>query len=450
MAVTNPIGQAKPLPFGVKFGWGVGSFSSSTMYQATTVLLMHYLIEEAGIAAAFAGALIGSMKLYDAFIDPLVGAASDRTVSKAGRRRPYILLGGLVSALSFFALFLLAMIPDQTVRTIAVVVVLLINTTGYALLTVPYLAMPAEMTSDPHARTNLISFRVSGLAFGQIGGSVLAPFLINYTGGGHVGHAYMGAVVAAVIFGAAIVSFRMTKGAPATEVEHQPELPWKEKLSLALGNKPFVVLILMKMANLTGIAFFFTLLPFVFVSALGLTFEDLGIYFLIQAPLLFISQPFWLRISKAFGKKNLYFIAVTLYILGTATWAFADAGEPFWMMIARGVAVGFASGGLLLAGQALLPDAIAYDYQRTGLRREGVFAGVYTTVEKAGAAIAAVVIGASLSAIGFVQGGGVEQSPETIQALKLFMLVPGLANLVSAFILIFYHIPENPEKVTAG
>lgn len=437
-------GNAKPLSFILKFGWGMGSFSSSTMYQATTVLLLHYLVDEAGIAAALAGALIGIMKIYDAFIDPFIGAKSDRTVSKAGRRRPYILLGGFVSAISFVALFCIALIPPGALQTAAVIAVLLLNTTGYAILCVPYMAMPAEMTSAPHARTELISYRVGGLAFGQISGSVLAPFLIGSIGGGAIGHALMGGLLGLVILAAAIGCYKLTEGAPETIASNVPEMSAREKWRLALGNRPFVVLVLVKLANLSGIACFFALMPFLFISALGLSFGDLGIYFGVQAPLLLISQPFWVRLSRRIGKKNLYFVAVSLYIVSTASWTFADAGEPYAWLIVRGLAVGFASGGLLLAGQAMLPDAIAHDYARTGLRREGLFAGVYTTVEKGGAAIAAVLIGMALSAIGFKAGGGaVVQTPETIAALKAFMFAPGFFNAISALILTQYRLHEG-------
>lgn len=442
--------EGEPLPFILKFGWGMGSFSSSTMYQATTVLLLHYLVDEAGIAAALAGTLIGVMKLYDAFIDPFIGAKSDRTVSKAGRRRPYILLGGFISAISFVALFCIALILPGPLQTTVFIIVLLLNTTGYAILCVPYMAMPAEMASTPHARTQLISYRVGGLAFGQIAGSVLAPFLIGALGGGAAGHAVMGGLLGAVILAAAILCYRLTEGAPATAVSATAEISQAEKWRLAFGNKPFVILILVKLANLTGIACFFTLLPFVFISALKLSFGDLGVYFGIQAPLLLLSQPLWVNVSRRIGKKNLYFVSVSLYMVSTASWAFASAGEPYGWLVVRALAVGLASGGLLLAGQAMLPDAIAHDYARTGLRREGVFAGIYTTVEKGGAAIAALLIGMALAAIGFKAGGASSvQTPETIAALKAFMFAPAVFNGISALVLTQYRLRDEKPALTA-
>src|SRR6202042_782447 len=92
---------AARLPLSLVFGWGVGSFAAATMYTATTVLLFRYLIEYVGIAAGTAGALVSLTKLYDGAADPLIGALSDRTRTRWGRRRPYILFGGVACGVTF-------------------------------------------------------------------------------------------------------------------------------------------------------------------------------------------------------------------------------------------------------------------------------------------------------------------------------------------------------------
>lgn len=445
--IKSMFNRSGPLPFRTMFGWGLGSFASATMYQATSVLLLHYLINDVAIAAATAGAMIGLTKIFDAIIDPLIGAWSDRTKSRWGRRRPFILAGGFLSALSFILIFTFPYPDDTTLRTLTVVLFLLLNTAGYALLSVPYLAMPAEMTTDGHSRTHLVSYRVAGLAFGQISGSVIAPYLISVGGGGSTGYSLMGVITGLIILIATYFCFQLTDKAPQTEITSDTHLSRKEKWALAFSNKPFVVLLFVKLANLCGVSWFFAMMPFLFVSYLGLTYADLGAYFLFQAPLLFISQPFWLGVSKRLGKKGLYFSSVFVYVLSTASWLFADPSDPFSYALIRAVVIGFASGGLLLAGQAMLPDAISYDFRRSGLRREGIFAGIYTTVEKASHAFAAALIGAGLSFIGYTAGrDGTPFSVESAEMLTYFMLAPGLFNIVSAIILTAYHIPDDDKS----
>ena len=154
----------------IMFGWGLGTLCMSLMFQAVSLLILRYLVDYVGLAAGLAGLLIGLGKVYDAVTDPLMGAISDRTHSRFGRRRPYLLLGSLVSALSFVLLFNLAQFVDWAPSLLLgmVVVALLLNATGYTIFNVPYLAMPAEMGLGFHERTRLMSFRAAAVAIGGV------------------------------------------------------------------------------------------------------------------------------------------------------------------------------------------------------------------------------------------------------------------------------------------
>ena len=431
-------------------GWGMGSFAASTMYQAIGIFLMHYFVEIIGIAAVTAGALLSAVRLYDAFIDPLVGTASDYTKSRWGRRRPYILAGGLISGLSFILLFSLPTAETTPAIVWIVLGVLLINTTGYAILTIPYLAMPAEMTDKPNERTFIVSFRVAGMALGQISGATITSLVIAAFGGGLIGHSAMAWVTALIIILAAIVCFWLTGRAPNIERAPPPHMSIWQKWSSALSNKPFLLLLLVKMANLTGVHFFFALIPFLFVSHHGLGYEVIGFFFLFQAMGMFGSQPFWVRVAKPLGKKGLYFLGAVLWSACVASLALVDPAGSMAVIAVLAFTLGIAAGSLLLAGQAMLPDAIAADFEKTGQRREGLFAGVYTTVEKISGALAAVLIGASLTAIGFEGGGhgggdAGEMASAGSNAILWLALIPGIFQFFSAIPLFFYHIPKKEE-----
>uniref|UniRef100_UPI0035CBFC8A MFS transporter n=1 Tax=uncultured Sphingomonas sp. TaxID=158754 RepID=UPI0035CBFC8A len=100
-----PATAAAPLSFGICAGWGLGTLAVAALFNAVNVLLLRYVVDFVGIGAALAGSLIGLSKLYDAVIDPLVGAASDRTRSRWGRRRPFLLFGGVLLAIAALLLF---------------------------------------------------------------------------------------------------------------------------------------------------------------------------------------------------------------------------------------------------------------------------------------------------------------------------------------------------------
>ena len=93
------------LPIRIVFGWGLGTLGVAVLFNATNFLLLRFLTDYAGLAAAAAGLAIALSKVYDAVTDPLMGVVSDRTRSRWGRRRPFLFLGGLVCGAAFVLLF---------------------------------------------------------------------------------------------------------------------------------------------------------------------------------------------------------------------------------------------------------------------------------------------------------------------------------------------------------
>ncbi len=435
-------------------GWGLGSFASSTMFQATSVYLLHFLVEYVGLAAALAGLIFSLTKLYDAVIDPVIGGVSDRTTSRFGRRRPFIALGGIICAVSFVLMFNLPRAENETLRIALAAGALLLNTTGYAILSIPYLAMPAEMTRDPKERTSIVSYRVIGIALGQIFGSSVAAWVIGLGGDGARGHSMMSFVLGATILTFSLLCFHLTAKAPTFPIVPQPRLTLKEKVRTVLGNHPFAMLILVKICGLISLNFYFGVLPFLFISVLRMDYKALGLYFLIQGPCIIATQPIWVRVAKRIGKRGCYWSAALLHCFGTVSWIFSGPDQPMEFFIARAVCIGVSSGGLLLAGQAMLPDAIGEDFRRTGQRREGLFAGIYTTTEKLAQAASLLMIGAALSAMGYMsaQAGGA-QTAAVSDSIRWLLLVPACFDIVAAIPLIFYKLssaPPHPAAIEAA
>ncbi len=446
-------GAAAPekLSFVLSLAWGLGTVPMSAMLQATALLLLRYLVDYIGVAAAVAGLLIGAAKIYDAVIDPLIGVASDKTRSRWGRRRPYILLGTFVSAGSLYLLFSLPTHAPQPILIAVAIFALLANATGYALFVIPYIAMPAEMTTSPVARTYLMSFRIAGAGVGQIVGSVFAPLMVSWGGGGLVGHHVMGAFLAGLILALGLICFIFTKSAAATSPTTTQHYSLAQQFKLAWGNTPFVILIALKIVNLFAFALLTTITPFIFIYILRESYAQLGLFFLVRNITMMLAQPLWLEVSKRWGKKATYHIANVFYVLCIAAWLLAAPSTPFWAVMLVGALMGVPSGGILLIGEALLPDTIENDYRRTGLRREGIFAGVYTTVEKMSFALSATVVGIALSAAGYVQAPhGHQQPASAVLAIQLCVGLALACQIASSFILTRYEIGGSHTGQTVG
>ena len=443
--------SSKSLPFGLSVGWGMGTLAMSLMFQSTSVFLLKYIVDFVGIAAATAGTIVSLAKIYDAIVDPLIGTVSDRTQTRWGRRRPYLFVGTFVAAVSFVLLFNLAALDLANGLIFVVLFALLLNATGYSLFNIPYLAMPAEMTNDFHERTKLIAFRTSAVGVGGLLASSAGPVIIAHFGSGVAGYSAMSLVMGAIILIAGLTCFWITRNAPTATFVSQAGGSVGEQLRTAVQNKPFMLLLGVKLSHLIGLSMFMASLPFLFRNVLELSYGALGLYFLVQNVATLATQPLWLKLTRAIGKNRAYYIAVSIYFLGLASWLLAAKGEPDLLIGTRAVFTGIAAGGVLLLGQSMLPDTMQYDFQRTGLRREGIFAGVYTTIEGLSFALGPAIVGIVLGAAGYIGGSGDVQQPQSAQSAILICasLLPALGICGAGLIMTRYRLTAEDLRTPA-
>jgi len=136
-------------------------------------------------------------------------------------------------------------------------------------------------------------------------------------------------------------------------------------------------------------------------------------------------------------------------VVANLSWLLATPAEPFGLTLLRGVVLGFLGGATLLMGQAMLPDTMEYDFRLTGLRREGVYAGVYTTIEKFAFAFGPAITGGVLAAMGYVasRDGFAEQPDSAITAVYICAAgLPALTGLIGAICLTQYDLTEEKLK----
>ena len=424
--------------------WGLGSLGVAIFFNTQTVLLTRFMTDELGIAAGVAGLLLLLSKLYDAVTDPLMGWITDRTKSKWGRRRPWLIIGGVGSAMAFIYLF---NVPSNISVITAIFIGLIAYSTFYTIFNVPYLAMPAEMSSLPLERTRLMAWRVRAIGMGQLIGSSFAPMMVFWFGGGRSAHGKMAIILGFVAMIAIIFCFLGTKGANQTVPKLKTKLSLKDSTKLILENKPFLFLIITKFLQLTATAIMLASMAYFFQHWLKKEFNDLGLYFAISSVIIILVQPFWMSLVKKYSKAELYQVAAVGYALVSLSWYFSDPQTGMFWILFRSSLYGIFAGGLLLLGQAMLPDTIHYDWQQTGLRREGIFAGLYTTAEKLSFAIGGAMAGLFLQYFGYQSsqsGEVVIQSSTTISGIYfLAAVMPALLMLLSCVPLKYYRLEEN-------
>ena len=421
-------------PVRLYLGWSFGTLAMSTMLNTQTAMLMAYLISVVGIAPAVVGSLIFASKIYDGVTDPLMGIVSDKTSSRWGRRRPYLLAGGLLCALSVVAMFTVPAL-DGALLNAWVLGTLLLAATAYTMFNVPYMSMPAEMISSRYERSKLMAYRVAWIQLGTFVGIALAPRMVAHARdslGWQEADAYrLMAIVAATIIAAATVAcFAETRTARATE-QTATRIPLLEQARFAIGNRPFLMLLGIKYLGLYALAATIATNIF-FVRQVMQQSEGILLWYGIAnfvGGMLAITP--WVVASKKLGKPMTLALSAGIAAVINLTWLFSGPDETLAVYALRGFALSAANVGMLLMGQSLLPDVMEYDYRRTGLRREGLYAGLYSFVEKLAFATAPLTLGLLLGKMGFIPGlpRSATQPESALLAIMIAIaIIPAITN----------------------
>jgi GPH family glycoside/pentoside/hexuronide:cation symporter len=440
------------------FGWSVGSVGPITLLYVINYALLYFLTDKVGMSAAIAAGLMFLSRTYDIVFDLVVGVLSDRTRSRWGRRRPWMFAGGIVSALGCMLVFNLPLsqtvLAGHATSNFAMIWVagsLLLYFSGYSMFNVPYLAMPAEMTESYQDRTRLMSLRVFFVSVSGLLGIALAPALISRFGGGMEAYGKVAIIMGGLGLAAMLYCVAATRSARATHWE-RPKFGLAEQFRTALSNKPFLILIGVKLMLLLSMSSTTATMLFLVVHIMKRDPSALSIYGLVSNIGIFVSLPAWVWLGKRWNKQTLFSIAVAASAPVALSWLLASPAETNLIFGLRSFLYGLIAGGMLLMGQSLLPDTIEYDFRRTGLRREGIFSAIYSFVEKTAFALGPLIAGSLLAIFGYVPSGahGAEvQSASAIHGIYAGVaIIPAIASVVGAILLLFYDLTEEKLRNT--
>ncbi len=451
--VTAP-DQEKPLTGGVRAGYALGSLATGAFGTVPGLLLLPYLTDNLGVAAGLAGLLVLVPKAWDVLINPVAGRISDRTVSRWGARRPYLLFGGLAVAVLFAAMFA-APFGTGTGASAYVAVAFLATATAYAFFQVPYVAMPAEMTDGYTERTRLMTWRVAVLAIAILVSGAVAPIVVQAGGGGVPGHRWMGLFVAVLIIAGALGAFLGTRRAPVGRVtESEPSL--RAQLAVVRGNRPFMVLLIVFVVQSIGVATMLAGVKYVADHVLERPEDGPTLLFACFVGPALLVMPLWSRVGARVGKTKALVLASLLLAGGALALVVAGSVPPVAAYAITGV-IGVGYAGQQVFAMAMLPDCVAYDAARTGRRQAGVFTGLWTAGETLGLALGPGLYALVLQLSGYASSASgqaaVQSDGARLGVLLGFSVVPAL--LVGPVTLLLRRYDLTPDRlasvqVTAG
>ncbi|MEO0411678.1 MAG: MFS transporter [Pseudomonadota bacterium] len=460
--------EEQKLPLTVKAGWATGAVGVAVLMNGISALMLFYLTNVVGLEPAVAGTILFLSKVYDAVTDPLSGHLSDKTQGKMGRRRPWLLGGAIISALSFLLVFTVpfqgpfeSIWSGEGLATISyVLIMLLLYTSGYSMFNVPYMAMPAEMTDGYHERSSIHGWRVIFASVGgfavQTGGTVILERL----GKGADAYSTLAIAGSAAILVTMLIAFWSTKNAPY-HPQSDVKLPFKEQVQGFLDNKAFQQILGVKLVQLIGIAASSGGLIFLFVNVLNVPLDQATVSLAIgMAIAVFGMTPVLVRLSKTIGKRGGYFLSAVFTGAAALSWMLAYPDPPYWPLgsgedpfkfyywyAVRGLATGIAFSGNVLFAMSMLSDAMEADAHRTGMRREGMYSALYSFVEKLAAAVGPLILGGALQVAGYDPKATGLATEDVRQAVLVgISYVPAAMAVIACIILLFYKLDENALK----
>ncbi|HEV7186709.1 MAG TPA: MFS transporter [Blastococcus sp.] len=438
----SAVAPAARLGRGTRLGYALGSIGTAAFGTVPGLLLLYYLTDVLGVAAGIAGLVVFAPKAWDVVLNPWIGNRSDRTESRWGPRRPWMLAG----AVTLPPLFVLVFAGPGTPKALAAIWVagaFLLAATAYGCFQVPYVAQPAEITDDPAERTTLMSWRVAALAFGILLAGAGAPAVVDAFGGGRGGYLAMSLFVALLLALGMLGAFLGTRSAPTlTRAESEGGLGIN--LRLAWRSRPFRVLATGFVIQAIGIGVMLAGVPYYAVRVL----QDGGLGAVLFAAFVgpaIVVMPLWVLVGRRLGKRAGLLIASALFVAASAGLAIGGYGRA-GLVVGLVVLVGVGYAGMQMFPLSMLPDAIAADEAATGRRRAGVFTGVWTAAETIGLAVGPGLLGGLLALTGYVSGGSeIPQPHSALTAVRLgFSLVPALLVLASLPVLARYRL--DPQE----
>lgn len=429
------------LSFWTKVVYGVGDLGFSMNNSIISAYFTIYMMDVIGLTPALVAIILFFGRSWDYINDPIVGHLSDRTRTRWGRRRPFLLFGAIPFGLSFILLWLSPNFSQTGLviyYTLGYIVYEALATTVY----MPYYSLTPELTEDYDERTQLTSFRM----FFNIIGSLTAYIFPMLVIGSMVPEntkrvLLMGVIAGAIAATPLLLVFLGTKEKREYMLEKRPKLI--PSLKAALKNRPFVFAAGIYLLTWMTIVVLETNL-LIYIKYIIMRESQSTIIMASIFVTAILALPIWNWAAKHWNKRLAYIIGVAFWAVVMMVLILVTPDTPFWVIMILCVMAGIGVSAAQVLPWSIIPDAIEWDEWKTFERHEGMFYSLITLLGKIANSVAVPLSLMVLEVTGY-QAGSVVQPDSAMMGIRL-VIGPLPAILLTGGIVFALFYPLSREQ----
>ena len=441
-------GRKPSYSIGARLMYGMAEFYGGGAFVIINTFFTVFLTKALGMPAALVGTIPLVGKVWDAVTDPMMGNITDRTKSKFGAKRFYILIGGIVSALTFILMWLTIDTTNVAVLYVFYLLMYCLFSTGFTILMVPYNGLLPDMIDDYTIRSKFSSVRMIWSTLGSMVCGLVPTFLIRDN---RDTAAYL---TCAFIFGALFLMTTLVTFFGSWEKQKEPV-----KTSLAESFPQAASVFQSHSFRLFIGIYLFGQCGMDFVSGMAVYYVDDVLngygngYFTYLMAVLLIAQLagmlVFAPIMSHTSKKFTILLGAPIRLVGTlGLLAFSHEGANIVPILVMTALIGFGNAATVSAIFAIMADMAEVDELITSIHRPGIVSGMATFARKISSGLSAAIIGFLLSAVGYdevIANAGGRQAASTQEGIALiYIIVPAI--LITGLIIVGAIFPLTAKE----
>ncbi len=411
-----------------KVAYGLGDFANNLAITAMNFYFIFYVVNVAGLPPIWAGLTYWVSRTIAAMTDLWMGIISDKTSSKFGRRRVFLLAGAVPLGILFALLWLIPS-QDKVFLFVYYMVIMVLFNVVFSVVTIPYNSLMPELTQNYDERTSISGYRMAFSFLGNLiaaaGVAVIVDNIFPGRGEYPISYPIMGVIFGAVTSLFVLIAFLGTKERIHAEAEKiLGKGFWKELRSM-WQVREVRLMIIMFVFNQVGADLFMATVIFFLKDVVQVPEDITSIVMGLPLVIAVAAAPLWVFLGEKFGKRRAYIYATFFFLIPLLMVLFAPVGNVTFVIIIA-ILAGIGSSATQVLPWSMIPDVVEFDEYQNGVRREGFYMGVTQLVYKASSALVIFLALGMLGLFGYIENNPAGVQPQS--ALTAVRLVLGIGT----------------------